>query len=138
MLTLSKGAVKAGNFKTDGGGISVQSQTNSIARTDTSAKALFKLPKGAIVKGIRIWTDVLSNAGTTATISVGKTGSATFFVNAFDVKGGTARAQNDPVATNLFASVGAADIQVEGIYAETGGASSTGGPFWVTVDYYLP
>lgn len=111
---------------------------NSVARTDTSAKNLFKIPANAIPIGVRVWGGTLSNAGTTATVSVGKTGTNTHFVNAFDVKGGTAAAQNYPTASNLFASVGTAEIQVVGIYAETGTASSAGGPWYVAMDYYLP
>lgn len=110
----------------------------SVARTDTAAKNLFTIPANAIVTEVRIWTATLSDAGTTATVSVGKTGSNTFFVNAFDVKGGTAKAQNRPTCANLQASVGSAAIQVVGIYAETGGASTTGGAFFVAVEYYLP
>lgn len=114
------------------------SKFGTVARTDTSAKNLFTIPGNAQLVDIKIWAGTLSNAGTTATVSVGKTGSNTFFVNAFDVKGGTAGAQNRPTASNMYASVGTSAIQVVGIYAETGAASNTGGPFNVMVDYIVP
>lgn len=110
----------------------------TVARTDTTAKNLFTIPANAQVLDVKIWGTPQSNAGTTATLSVGKTGTNTFFVNGFDVKGGTDKAQNRPTASNLFASVGTAAIQVVGIYAETGTASTTGGPWSVLVDYFVP
>lgn len=114
--------------------------TGTVARTDTAAKNLFKIPGESIIVNVRIWTAVLSDAVTTATVSVGKTGANTQYVNAFDVKGGTLKAQNEPVASNLFAAVGSAGtaVQIVGIYAESGGASTTGGPFNVAVEYYIP
>lgn len=138
MLKLTKGATLAGNYKAEGGGIVKQTQRNSLARTDTSAKNLFTLPANAIITAIRIWTAVLSDAGTSASINVGKTGTDNFYVNAFDIKGGTVKAQNNPVASNLHVSVGSALQQVVGKYTESGTASTTGGPFWVEVEYFLP
>lgn len=138
MITLTSGAAKVGALKFGAGGQGLQTMFGFLARTDTAAKNLFKLPAGAIPVRIRVWTAVLSNAGTTANVSFGKTGANTHFVNAFDVKGGAAATQNDPTATNLFGTVGAAEIQVVGIYAETGTASSAGGPFHVALDFYMP
>lgn len=114
------------------------SKIGSVARTDTTDKNLFTLPATAQVTKIRIWYGTASNAGTSATLSVGKTGTDTFFINAQDVKGVAAGTQVDATATNLYASVGTAAIQVVGIYAETGTASNTGGPFNIQLEYFVP
>ena len=107
----------------------------SIARTDTATKNLFMLPKGAVPLYMLIFTATASNAATTATVSVGVTGTGTFFLNTVDVK--TAAGLIVPPSaknTNFVAGL-TADTQVTGIYAETGAASSTGGPFYVMCVY---
>lgn len=110
--------------------------TNTLARTDTSVKNLFTLPATAIPLSISIYSGTASDAATTAVVSVGKTGTNTYFVNAQDVKGASGQLPC-AAAAHLGVSVGAAAIQVVGIYAETGTASGTGGPFRVTMDYVL-
>jgi len=108
----------------------------SIARTDTAAKTLFTLPAGCIPLTIAYSATAPSNAGTTATISVGISGgSGTAFLNAVDVKtAGTGGGSQNPAASasTQFGVPLAADTIVTGIYAETGGASNAGGP-WVVV-----
>jgi len=114
-------------------------KTGTVARTDTSAKNLFKLPANSVITRLWLSGAVASDAGTTATVSVGKTGSATAYVNAHDVKtAATATGQQVPTTTAVLGSVGTATVQVIGTYAETGGASNTGGPWAVYVEYYLP
>jgi len=106
----------------------------TIARTDTVAKNLFTLPAGAIP--IRVETSglVVSNAVTTATLDIGKTGTDNFFVAAADVKaanfGDAAIVRAMKQSTPLVAG-----IQVVGKYSETGGASSAGGPWTVRLFY---
>lgn len=117
-------------------------QFNTIARTDTAAKTLFTLPKGSIPIAIEIFSATASDALTTAVVSVGKTGTNTFFLNTWDVKTaatgtGTQFATGTKV-TNLYASVGGADITVVGIYAETGTASTVGGAWTVAIWYLDP
>jgi hypothetical protein len=118
----------------------VASKIATVARTDTAAKNLFKLPPFSQVLDVSVMSGAVSNAGTTATLSIGKTGSNTFFVNALDVKGATGSGKTRPtvgassLATNLSST---ADTQVVGIYAETGTASSAGGPWTVQVDYIV-
>lgn len=110
--------------------------TNTLARTDTTAKNLFVLPAGAIPLSMSIYSGTASDAATTAVVSVGKTGTATYFVSAQDVKGASGQLPC-AAAAHLGVSVGAAAVQVIGTYAETGSASTTGGPFRVTMDYVL-
>jgi len=103
----------------------------SVARTDTAAKNLFVLPADSVPLYFLIYTDVASNAVTTATVSVGKTGTGTFFLNTVDVK--TAAGLIVPPSaknTNLVKGL-LTDTMVTGTYAESGGASSSGGPFYV-------
>lgn len=120
----------------DGTSRGVSSKFATVARTDTAAKNLFTLPPNAQVVDVSIYVGTASNAATTATVSVGKTGTNTFYVNAQDVKGASGK-QRPSALTNAFVSVGASAIQVVGIYAETGTASTLGGPFTVQVDYFV-
>lgn len=110
----------------------------TVARTDTSAKNLFTLPIFAQVVDVTLWVGTASNAGTTATVSIGITGNNTNFINAQDVKATSGKIR--PTApTNLMSNLSSTAVtQVVGIYAETGTASTTGGPFTVQIDYIRP
>lgn len=108
----------------------------TIARTNSTAKNLFMLPANAIPISLRVIIPTASDAVTTAVISVGKTGTGTHFLSSYDVKGNSGQ-QSPTAVTNLGSSVGTSAIQVIGIYADTGGAATTGGPFTVTMEYYL-
>lgn len=134
---LTRGKALVGQQVYSDGGMGLRVKRGTIARTDTSAKDLFQLPAGAVIDDLVIFGPAASNAGTTATISVGKTGTNNHFVNAFDVKGTTGAGNQHPAATNL-GSVGASAITVVGIYAESGAASTAGGPWTVTMIYHLP
>jgi len=110
-----------------------------VARTDTTASVKMMLPSNATV--IDIWMiGAASNAGTTATVSIGTSSTSTEWVNAQDVKsaGGLIRPTSTVSATNLpnlEAIPRGADISVYAKYAETGTASSAGGPYTVFVHY---
>lgn len=141
---LTGGTAVAGGFKSPGEGTAkfgtgkvTYEKSNTIARTDTSAKDLFTIPARADIREVLIYGAAASNAGTTATVSVGKTGANTHYVNAYDVKtAGTGAGLQHPVATNM-GSVGASEITVTGIYAESGTGSSAGGPWTVTIVYSI-
>lgn len=108
----------------------------TIARTDTAAKTLGTLPQNAIITAIHVHVPTVSNAGTTAVVSVGKSGgTGTEYVNTVDVKGAAGVIALGTKGT--LGSVGLAAVTVTGIYAETGTASSSGGPFNVFVHYVL-
>jgi len=113
----------------------VQAGYGTIARTDTAAKNLFKLPGKSLILGIFIFGAAVSNAGTTANISIGKTGTNGYFLNAFDVKAATGAGPQMPAAAANLGDQLFASNQVVGIYAETGGASTLGGPWYVYVLY---
>lgn len=113
----------------------------SIARTDTTAKTLFGLPKSARIVGIYVIGSAVSDAATTATIGIGSTASANEYMASYDVKTAATGEGYSPAGA---AAVGSAlatpvtsDINVYGIYAESGTASTTGGPWVVKVEYYL-
>ncbi len=122
------------------GGRNTTQFVGSIARTDTAAKTLFTLPAGAIPIALTLSSPAVSNAGTTATVSVGKSGgSGTEFLNAQDVKGSPGSGHQHPAgpAASLFGTPLAAATPVTGIYAETGGASSSGGPWLVMIEAFV-
>ena len=124
----------------DGVGQITSRAIGTIARTDTSAKNLFTLKAGSIPVRVSYYAGTASNAVTTATISVGRTGTATYFLNAADVKtAATATGQQTPTTnvTNMHVAL-TSDTVVTGTYAESGGASSTGGPWTVMIEYIDP
>jgi hypothetical protein len=136
LLTRAKAVL--GNLFFKDGGIGVRIKSATVARTDTSAKNLFKLPANAILDALLI-SGANSDAGTSATLSIGKTGTNTFFVNARDVKAAaTGNGLQVPTQAANMGTVGSAELQVVGIYAESGTASTAGGPWTVTAVYHLP
>lgn len=111
----------------------------AINRTDTSASTKCVIPADSTIIDMRVFSPTASDAGTTATISVGVAGgSNTYYLNTVDVKSAAGKIAITSKAANLInletLPLGP-DIQLTGIYAETGTASTTGGPFYVTVEY---
>ena len=112
-----------------------------VARTDTTAFEAFSLPSGAVIAGAYVLGTTASDAQTTAVIAVGTNpGTTDDIITAFDVKGATGQG---------YAAVGAkggtamgtqitTDKLYKARYAETGTASTAGGPWLVKVEYYLP
>ena len=110
-----------------------------VTRTDTTSVVKAVLPADASILDAVIY-GVASDASTTATLNVGTTSAATELVSGQDVKtaGGkiyptTAFSPNFP-NTEPRPLVG--DIQLFAKYAETGTASTVGGP-WTVVIYYI-
>jgi hypothetical protein len=106
----------------------VKCKTRAIARTMTAGTAIAKLPKGSRVIAC-VLTGTASDAGTTATVSLGTTATATEWVTGYDVK--TAANGQGPslLPSNgaaKFGNVLTADTVVYAIYGETGGASAAG------------
>lgn len=115
--------------------------TGEVARSDTSAKDLFTLNPGDIPLRIETYSGTASNAGTSARLSIGSTGAATYFVAALDVKGSTITSggigQSIPSsAANLGTAVQFVTT-VTATYAEAGTASTAGGP-WQVIFWVLP
>ena len=111
-----------------------------VARTDTTAKELFRLSAGDIPTALRIGnTGAASDAGTNARLSIGSTSNATYFLAAFDVKSAGALTNGGgPVSlpsstANLYRPL-AFDTIVTATYAEAGTASTAGGPWFIEMD----
>lgn len=133
---VTRGKAYVGTMRGRLGGYNQFSLVGSIARTDTSAKVLGHLPKDAIITGVTIYSPTVSNAGTTATITVGYSGgSGHEILNGMDVKGSTGSGQQNPTTATGLNSQLTADQTVIGVYAETGTASSAGGPWMVSIEY---
>ena len=113
----------------------------TLAYTDTTAKQLFALPKGAIIAGIYIIGATASNAGTTATVSVGSSATSNEYVSGFDVKTAATGVGYNPAAGKAVGSAMCtpitADTIVYGIYAESGTAGSAGA-WTIKMEYYMP
>lgn len=120
-----------------------------VARTNTSAFKVAVLPADATILGIRFYIQTPSNAGTTATVAltgqgVGPSG-ATFNFGSQSVlaAAGNTGLMNATVntVTGIFnlerppAQQTSGDIIIYAQYAETGSASTTGGPFYFVIEY---
>lgn len=116
----------------------VSAKAFQVARTDTTASVKCMLPADSSIINVYM-VGVASNAATTATVSVGTTSTATEIINAQDVK--TAGGMIRPTTTfstsypNLENIPLGGDIAIYAKYAETGTASSAGGPYTVVVEY---
>lgn len=115
----------------------VQVKVFQVLRTDTTATVKMMLPGDATIIDILI-IGVASDAATTATLSVGTSVTSTELINAQDVK--TAGGMIRPLATlsavnlpNLENTPITKDILIYAKYAETGTASTVGGPYYVFV-----
>ena len=100
--------------------------TTTIAYTDTSAVAIGAIPANAQIVDINIDVTTAFNAGSTNTVTVGKTGTANAFVTTTSV-GSAGRAS---VATtgvySAWADVGASEVNATVSFAQTGTAASAG------------
>lgn len=110
-----------------------------VARTDTTAAVKAVLPGDSTIVDIHL-VGVASDAATTAVVSVGSTSTSTEYVNAQDVK--TAGGMIRPTSTMSSTNIGAVentpitgDLPIYAKYAETGTASTVGGPYVVMVYY---
>lgn len=113
-----------------------------LARTETSSVLKAILPGQATIIGFLIF-GAASNAGTTATISIGSTlANANEYVNAQDVKtSGGLVIPTTALSTNLpnveAVPLTGTDLTIYAKYAESGVASSSGGPWKIAVWYIV-
>lgn len=100
--------------------------TTTIAYTNSSAVTIATLPANAQIVDIYIDVTTAFNAGTTNTVTVGKTGSAAAFVASTSV-GSAGRAS---VATtgvySAWADTGSSEVSATITYSQTGTAASAG------------
>lgn len=102
-------------------------KTRNVTRSMTSATTVATLPKGSRILGF-VLSGTASNAGTTATLSIGNASSGTAYVSAANVL--AAGVGNGVQLLNGVASgvgdVLTADTAIRVTYAETGTASAAG------------
>lgn len=101
--------------------------TTTIAYTNTSAVTIGTIPANAQIIDVNIDVTTAFNAGTTNTVTVGKTGTAAAYVTATSV-GSAGRAS---VATtgvySAWADVGTSDVDYATVtFSQTGTAASAG------------
>lgn len=118
-----------------------QEKVIKVVRTDTTAFIGAALPKDAVVTGLYVIGTVASDAATTATISVGTTATSNEIIDGFDVKTAATATGYNPagskaVGTYMMRKL-TADTPVYAKYAETGIASTTGGPWYVKIEYVV-
>ena len=120
--------------------LSVLSKVVQVSRTDTTAFEAFILPKGAVVAGAYVMGSVASDAATTAIVDVGTNpGTSDEIVDSFSVKtNGLGYHAIGAAGGSAIGSQLTADTLYKARYAETGTASTTGGPWLVKVEYYMP
>lgn len=113
------------------------SKVFKVSRTDTASVLEVVLPGDASIEGIVFNGTTTSNAQTTASISItvandsGTIGTGSVNVKSVTTTGfvtlsGIPNIQPVPLT---------GDIKVTAVYAETGTASATGGPWYFTVNY---
>ncbi len=108
---------------------------NTLAYTDTVAKALFTIPAGAIITGWVLNVTTLFNSDGTDLVDIGITGTAEKFAANVDVAA-TGLKSTGIVAAEIGA-VQAVAAPVLGIYANGGSAASTGA-MTIMVNFYIP
>lgn len=115
-------------------GSTVMSLFWDVARGATNTVTVGTLPANARIISIHVQVPVVSNAATTATVSVGLSGgAATFFSTAQDVKAAIGNFSQAATANWIAAATSQA---VTCTYTETGTASTTG-KFSVAVNYVV-
>lgn len=110
-----------------------------IVRTDTTAFVAAWLPKDAVLTGMYVVGQVASDAATSASISVGSTSTANEYLAAYDVKTAATGEGYNPAGAaavgSAFMEKLTADTPVYAKYTESGTASTTGGPWYVKIEY---
>lgn len=104
-----------------------------VTRTDTVAVLKQVLAADASVLSINIFGSVASNAATTATVTITiSNNSGTISTGSYDVKTSGATTANIQMSAlpNLEPFPLLGDLKIQAVYAETGTASTLGGP-WV-------
>jgi uncharacterized membrane protein len=100
--------------------------TTTIAYTNTSAVSIGTLPANAQIVDINIDVTTAFNAGTTNTVTVGKTGSAAAYVTSTSV-GSAGRASVASTGVySAWADTGSAELDATVTFSQTGTAATAG------------
>lgn len=109
-----------------------------VARTETAAVLKAVLPADASIIGTKVYAGTASDAGTTATVTLTvANNSGTIGTGAYDVKtnGATTGEVSVTGLPNVQPVPLTGDIRITAVYAETGTAATTGGPWNVLITY---
>jgi hypothetical protein len=120
-------------------GKDVQVKAFTVARTETASVNKVELPADASIIGVVRLGSTVSDAVTTATVTItASNNSGSISTKADDVKGSGATTGFVQMTAlpNLEPRPLTGDIVITAVYAETGGASSTGGP-WNYLVYFV-
>jgi hypothetical protein len=123
---LRSGTVKEGaDINT---GLAVLSQSATIAFSNTSAKNLFKLPAGSQILGIAVYTTTEFNAGTNNVLNIrtATTNIASVTATGAPITVGLSTVVPVNAQVAFFNNVGTSDATINGIFAPTGTAATTG------------
>ena len=109
-------------------GLVVLAQSATIGFADTSAKDLFRLPAGSQILDIQVQTTAAFNAGTNNVLNFrsGTTTVAAVTATSANITTGAATAVPVGAQMAFFTNVGTSDAVINGIYAPTGTAATTG------------
>ena len=106
-------------------------KVGSIARTDTTDTALFVLPSGCTPMMVLVLGSTASDAGTSAVVDVGVSGTSNKYGTAnVKTNGATVSVVGTLMGTKLTS-----DVKITGKYTEAGTASTAGGDWVVMVGY---
>lgn len=109
-----------------------------VSRTDTVATLKAAIPAQASVVGVLMYGGVASDAATTATVTLTiSNNTGTISTGVVDVKanGATTALVQMSNLPNLEPLPLVGDLKITAVYAETGGASTTGGPWKFRLDW---
>lgn len=123
-----------GNMGGRPAGAIVRAFASTIGRGQTSSAVMFTLPPGSTILEASVIGTTNSDAGTSARVSIGSSGGGgKDFLADFNVKtNGASQSFPSSFKTGSVTPSTNATI-VTGIYAEDGGASTTGGPWTVVI-----
>lgn len=107
-----------------------------VARTLTTSTVVAEVPGQSTLLSFKSYAGVASNAATTATVTLTATytDGTVIGTGTFDAKANATGNLTFTNLPNLEPRPSKGDIQISAVYAETGGASTTGGPWIFQVD----
>jgi hypothetical protein len=109
-----------------------------VTRTDTASAVKCVLPACASVVQVTVYGSTASDAATTATVTLTiANNSGTISTGTVDVKtnGATTAFVQMTNLPNIESIPAAGDLRISAVYAETGTASTTGGPWKFGIDW---
>lgn len=109
-----------------------------VSRTDTVSSLKAMLPAQASIVSVILYGSTASDAATTASVTVTvANNTGTISTGAYDVKanGAVTNFVQMSALPNIEPLPAAGDLRISAVYAETGTASTTGGPWKVAVEY---